>query len=82
MSKDSFLDILRRGAGGAGGGGATGGEAAESGTAGRASYLRDDYLIGKKQRTKDFGADLAEDEEDLDDDGMAKDEAEFDDDEF
>ena len=84
VSKDSFLDILRRGAGGSaagGGAGGAGGAAVESSVAGRASYLRDDYLIGKKQRTKDFGADLAEDEEDVDN-GMAKDEAEFDDDEF
>mmetsp|Transcript_5616 Transcript_5616/g.14329 ORF Transcript_5616/g.14329 Transcript_5616/m.14329 type:complete len:209 (-) Transcript_5616:9-635(-) len=66
VTKDSFLDILRRGSRDA--------AAPRSNGDGRTSYLRDDYLIGKKPRTKDFGADLPEDEEDVDE---AQHEADF-----
>ena len=76
MPKDSFLDILRRRASGDG----SSSSAPEVGAAGRASFLRDDYLISKKQRTKDYEADIAEDEEDLEEENDEL--VGFDDDEF
>jgi len=79
VTKDSFLDILRRGNAVVPGGGRGTASSAQGG----ASFLRDDYLIGKKQRTKDFGTEVAEEEKDLEGDGDGADgEYEFDDDEF
>jgi hypothetical protein len=66
LSRDSFLDILRRGTGAPAKKSerAVGGAAAaqrEEG-AGRASFLRDDFMLGK-QRAKDFERDLEDDED-------------------
>ena len=70
-SKESFLNILRRGNAIV--------PPSRPADESRASFLRDDYLVGKKQRVKDFEADLAEDEEDVDDGQDADEEADIDD---
>ena len=55
LSKDSFLDILRRGSSGAAK------TERGSGAAPGASFMRDDFMLGR-HKAKDGGTDVAEDE--------------------
>ena len=72
ISQESFLDILRRGTappkaprGRGDSGGAGAGAGAEASTA--PSYLRDDYMIGRKSKVKHWDVDVEDDLADVDD---------------
>ena len=80
LSKESFLDILRRGTAPPKAAAAAGGGAAGASTA--PSYLRDDYMLGQKRsKTKHWDLDVDDDLADVEDEA-AEDESErdFDDD--
>ena len=77
MSKDSFLDILRRGTGKAGGAGR---QATAGGSESAASFLRDDFMLGR-QRAKDWGR-AEEGDEDDEEDGVGAADIDDDDDDM
>ena len=76
ISKESFLDILRRGTAPP--------KAAKPqqglGVAGTPSYLRDNYMIGRGTKAKHWDADIEEDLADVDDEAEGDSERDFADD--
>ena len=66
LSKDSFLDILRRGTAGSAKTERAAAKPADrsGGAASRASFMRDDFMLGR-HKAKDWGTDVAEDEIDF-----------------
>lgn len=85
QSRESFLDVLRRGSSASSAAMAAPKqrapvETAGSANAGGAGFLRDDFLLGRK-RAKDWDRDENEDEEDIVDDARGADDDDDDDDE-